>query len=480
MRKWLVLFMIGLLGMLPAAAQDETVQITWPPPVYVVSGTVEVRGTVNPPDLQAYFLEAADYNAVQPLWLPVTLPSTTPIIDGVIAAWQTGLLPDGVYQLRLNVQQQSGETVFAVVGPVRIANALEVPEGETVISQPPIVAPTEEPVVNAEPTLVPRPNPVNALPIPVGGHVTYFADTTIDLMTNAGMTWVKWQIPYLLNDTNLINVARDRINWSHAAGFNVLLSITGDVNELRDLGDEYYPRYAEFLGQIAAMNPDAIEVWNEMNIDREWPSGRISARAYVEMLRQAYEAIKAADPQVMVITGAPAPTGFFGGCSTQGCDDGDYYFNMANAGAAQYADCIGVHYNEGILPPQQQGGDPRDTYPTRYFTLMTNRAALPFRGSDIPLCFTELGYLSPEGYGPLPGNFAWATSTSVEEQATWLRDAITIASEYQSKRIAMIIVFNIDFDRYDQEDPQAGYAIIRPDGSCPACDFIGSLVTGRG
>lgn len=479
MRYWLGLF-VGLLAICaPVMAQDETVKIVWPPPVYVVSGTVEVHGTVNPPNLQYYYLEAALYDQTNPEWLPITLPVNTPVVDGVVASWQTTLLADGVYQIRLNVQTGGGSPIFAVVGPIRVANTLAVPDGEAVVS-----VPTESPVsptsVPAEPTLVPRPNVVNALPVPVGGQVTYFTDSTIDLMQSAGMTWVKWQIPFLLTDTNVINVARDRINWSHAAGFNVLLSITGEISELRDLDTEYYPRYAEFLGQIASLHPDAIEVWNEMNLDREWPAGRISARSYTEMLRQAYEAIKAVDPQVMVITGAPAPTGFFGGCSSQGCDDGDYYYNLASNGADQYADCIGVHYNEGILPPQQTGGDPRDTYPTRYFTLMANRAAAPFRGSDIPLCFTELGYLSPEGYGPLPGGFAWAGSTSIEEQSEWLRDAITIASEYQTKRIAMIVVFNVDFDRYDANDPQAGYAIIRADGTCPACETIGSLIGGNG
>ena len=40
--------------------------------------------------------------------------------------------------------------------------------------------------------------------------------------------------------------------------------------------------------------------------------------------------------------------------------------------------------------------------------------------------------------------------------------------------VEMIIVWNIDFDNYDV-DPQAGYAIIRPDGACPACETIAAL-----
>jgi len=36
-------------------------------------------------------------------------------------------------------------------------------------------------------------------------------------------------------------------------------------------------------------------------------------------------------------------------------------------------------------------------------------------------------------------------------------------------------VFNVNFTRFIDGDPQGGYAIIRPDGSCPACESIGSL-----
>ena len=78
---------------------------------------------------------------------------------------------------------------------------------------------------------------------------------------------------------------------------------------------------------------------------------------------------------------------------------------MANAGAADYADCIGVHYNEGILPPTSQGGDPRGEYQTYYSAAdaAARRLALPLM-PKVPMCMTEVGYLSPEGYGPLPGH----------------------------------------------------------------------------
>ena len=65
-------------------------------------------------------------------------------------------------------------------------------------------------------------------------------------------------------------------------------------------------------------------------------------------------------PAVLVVTGAPSPTGAEGAFGLDRVwNDDRYYLGMANAGAANYADCIGIHYNEGIIAPIQQGGDPR-------------------------------------------------------------------------------------------------------------------------
>jgi hypothetical protein len=469
-----------LLLVLPAFAQENpNVHIDFPPAVYDVAGTVDVRGTVNPPNLQSYFLEAAEYPSPAPQWIPVSLPSNTPVSNGVLAQWVTTVLPDGIYQLRLRAVLTTGETVFAVVAPIRVANHLQRPAGEGVtVPSSPTLAPTLVPQATAlpQPTTAATPM-INQLPVPVGGHVLYLKDTTAQLMRNAGMTWAKWQLPFLVNsDADFLGIARDRIALSRQQGFKVLLSITGDMNELRDMGKDYYPKFAEYLGKVAQLHPDAIEVWNEMNLDRQWPAGRIDPRAYADMLKQAYTAIKAADLNIMVITGALAPTGAEGAFGLDHVwNDDRYYQGMANAGVANTADCIGVHYNEGIISPKQRGGDPRvPDYPTRYFLSMSQRAAFPFRSSPIPLCYTELGYLTPEGYGPLPAGFEWAANTTVQEQATWLHDAIQLAAQFQTKPIALIIIWNIDFDQYDK-DPQAGYAIIRPDGSCPACQTIGSL-----
>jgi hypothetical protein len=92
-------------------------------------------------------------------------------------------------------------------------------------------------------------------------------------------------------------------------------------------------------------------------------------------------------------------------------------------------------------------------------------------GSARPLCFTELGYLSPEGFPPLPGAFGWAENVTVAQQAAWLDQVVSMAA--RSGRVRILIIWNVNFTNYDS-DPMAGFAIIRPDGSCPACALLGS------
>jgi hypothetical protein len=306
----------------------------------------------------------------------------------------------------------------------------------------------------------------------LGGHVLEMSLNTFGLMNRAGMKWVKKQIEYRLGDdpnkvANFINVAKSN-------GFKMLLGIVGDESQMGDF-NAYINSYAQFLAGVAALGVDAIEVWNEPNIDREWPAGQVNGGNYTKMLAAAYNAIKARNPNVLVISGAPAPTGFFGaaGCTANGCNDDVFMAQMAQAGAAQYMDCVGLHYNEGIIAPSAASGDPRGSYPTYYFGSMLNRGYQPFGGK--PVCFTELGYLSPEGFStPLPSNFAWAQNTSVQQHSTWLAEAATLAA--QSGKVRLMIIWNVDFPFFTATDPMGGYAIFRPGGSCPACDTLGAVM----
>jgi hypothetical protein len=318
------------------------------------------------------------------------------------------------------------------------------------------------------PTAPPPPPPSGNGAWELGGQVSDFSAP--DKMKTAGMVWVKRQLrwaPGATADAGLINDA-------HSKGFKILLSVLGNPGDIS--GGANFDNYAAYVGQLAGQGADAIEVWNEMNLDREWPAGQINPATYTDLLRRSYTQIKAANPNTIVIMGALSPTGAEGAFGLAHVwNDDRYLAGLAAAGAANYADCIGTHYNEGIVSPTQATGDPRDDYYTRYFGAMVATYYNAFGGSR-PLCFTELGYLTPEGYPPLPGAFGWARNTTLAEQAQWLGQAASLSRD--SGKVRMTIVFNVDFTVYN-DDPQAGYAILRPGGVCPACDALHNVTGGR-
>jgi hypothetical protein len=305
----------------------------------------------------------------------------------------------------------------------------------------------------------------------LGGHVTWLTDPAIQAMRSSGMTWVKKQLRYNVGD-NAEGLAADYVNVAQANGFKILIGIVGYTDQMGDF-DSYITAYADFAAQVAAKGADAIEVWNEPNIAREWPEGTISGANYTRLLAAAFNSIKAANPNTIVISGAPAPTGAEAAFPGQVVNDDNFMRQMAQAGAGSYFDCVGLHYNEGIVSPGTNAGDPRGEFPTRYFSSMLNRGKAFF--PDKPVCWTELGYLTPEGFtDPLPANFNWAANVTLAQHASWLADA---ASRSANNGVRLMIIWNINFEGI-ANDPMGGYAIIRPDGTCPACGQLGRVMGG--
>lgn len=303
----------------------------------------------------------------------------------------------------------------------------------------------------------------------LGGHANGLEAAAVTNAQAAGMKWIKKQLRYSVGDSTA--GAQNIISDVKGKGFKVLVGIVGLPAQMGDY-NTYVTQYASFVGQVAALGPDAIEVWNEPNIDREWPTGTISGARYTQLLSAAFDAIKAVNPNIIVISGAPAPTGAEAAFPGAVVNDDNFMIQMRDAGAGTKMDCLGLHYNEGIVSPTQSSGDPRDSYPTRYYSTMFNRGASLFPG--MPVCWTELGYLSGEGMGAaIPPLFAWAQNVTVAQQAQWLAEAATIAA--QSGRVRIMIVWNLNFTIWGS-DPMGGYAMMRPDGTCPACTTLGTVM----
>ncbi len=384
--------------------------------------------------------------------------------------------PEGNYAINAAVINRDGESVSQRAGaalPLFAATPTPspTPTPTPVPSPTPPPAPARlAPAANEGDASAPSGNfravapPPGSINIEMGGHVTSAgSQRAVGAMRAAGMTWMKIQARF---DWRSPPDMAGEINSAHNNGFKILVGTVGRPSELAQGGQGFVDAYTDWLARIAGQGADAIEVWNEPNLDREWPRGQISGGDYARMLAQAWGKIKAVNAGTLVISAAPAPTGV-SDRPDQVMPDNRWLREMVAGGGLDYLDCVGAHYNEGIVPPSQTSGDPRgDNYYTRYFYGMLNGYISITRR---PICFTELGYLTADGYPALSEYFSWADNVTVQQQAAWLAEAAALAS--RSGQVRLFIVWNVDFTHYGA-DPQAGYAILRPDGSCPACEAL--------
>jgi polysaccharide biosynthesis protein PslG len=295
---------------------------------------------------------------------------------------------------------------------------------------------------------------------------------TMDAVANQlGMDWIKVQIEW-----PTVHPSPDAGQWfiydgvldqAYNYGINVMLSVVGAPDWTRASGTEDgppddYGQYAAFLEELLTRyegKVQAIEVWNEQNLDREWRTANgVNPEDYVRFLEVAYEAIKAHDPNIIVISGALSPTG--SGDWVRWADDFEWLDRALAAGMLDYADCVGAHhngYNVGPDVPFDQTGSAPDAA-TAVFrgpfdnphhswsfktTLDTYAAKVQAVDPDMKLCVTEFGWPSSEGYDQPPEGFGFAADNTLEEQATYIVDAFQLMRE--SGDVWLTFLFNFDY-----------------------------------
>jgi hypothetical protein len=314
------------------------------------------------------------------------------------------------------------------------------------------------------------------------------------------MGWIKQQLRW-----GVFSPAPDQFDWSgfdrvinaaNARGLKVMLSIvtapawshpnlaatTDDPGAINGPPDDLNA-YAKFVGEVVDRYPGkvhAIEIWNEQNIDAEWRTTPqvVSPEKYVEMLKLAYQTIKAKDPNIIVISGALAPTGYFvGGCTEAGCDDGPYLKRLFSDGFLQYVDCVGVHANGYNVPPDKTINDGYTDPTATYRGPFTNpipqwffRSTLELYRDTVqnqkPLCVTEFGWASNEGFGVTVPTYEFAADNTLQEQADYIVQAFKLMKDWGYVKLAFL--FNLD---YAQKSPNgannrtADWSILGLDGS---------------
>ena len=129
--------------------------ISYPPPVYVVRDSVDIRGTVTLATMRNFFIEfrplvldmMMDDAEEDRQWFPATLPRIEAVQDDVLGAWNTVTLRDGLYELRLTINTGGEMPEYFRVSPIRVEN------------NPPSYAAEQQVIAEPEPTSTPEPPP---------------------------------------------------------------------------------------------------------------------------------------------------------------------------------------------------------------------------------------------------------------------------------------------------------------------------------
>lgn len=100
--------------------------------------------------------------------------------------------------------------------------------------------------------------------------------------------------------------------------------------------------FVDYAAAVAARYQGKIryyQVWNEPNLYPEWGDQTVNAEAYTELLCRTHDALKAIDPDIVVITGALGPTIDLSGRNAY---DLLYLQRMYQAGAGDCFDILSV------------------------------------------------------------------------------------------------------------------------------------------
>jgi polysaccharide biosynthesis protein PslG len=373
----------------------------------------------------------------------------------------------------------------------------------------------------AGPTPEPTTPPIEDRSFQVGIQVQTSPDGNIenqdiwtrDVTEKLQLPWIKQQVRW-----ELVEPERGEFSWNTVGigvrsarrfGRKLMVSVVTAPDWARqpnvDLSKHGPPAdpqdYVNFITELLNRFGDdihAIEIWNEQNLDREWMSTRgLNAAEYVELLRQSYQAIKAINPNIIVISGALSPGG--GWTESDGrvsaVDDFSYLDGLIASGILNYTDCVGVHHNGYNIGPNvpwdQVPNDPNATFRgpfdnahhswSFYSTLQTYNTKVKSAGGNQPLCITEFGWATTEDLDGTPAGFGFADDNTLEEQAEWTVEALNSMEEWGFVWLAFIWNFNYAPQAgWDPANDNVPYSFIGPDWvHRPVYDAVAEWSTAR-
>jgi polysaccharide biosynthesis protein PslG len=345
----------------------------------------------------------------------------------------------------------------------------------------PAVTPPESIVASPTPTPTPVPKPDIGVQ---GQFIGPDGDNDIRLAAHLGVGWIKQQI-----DWNSVEYARGLYHWeeldhlvaeAQQRGLKIMFSVArapgfsrpepveedgppGDFSIFRDFMHALSTRYKRRVA--------AYELWNEPNLKREWRGHNLSAAKFVELVKAGAEGVREGDPDVIVISGAPAVTGIDDG--VEAIDDRRFLREMIAAGVGDLVDVIGVHPYGAANPPDERAADAvhlrlgYNNHPSFFFldTIEDYHAILGEAKINKPLWVTEFGWPSIENFGEVDtSGWDYARDVTEADQAAYLLRALELRRD--RSWLGPFMIWNLNIAPLLGADrSESAYSLLRPDGS---------------
>ncbi len=303
------------------------------------------------------------------------------------------------------------------------------------------------------------------------------ASRDIQVIRDAGFGWVK--VNFGWRD---IELQKGVFDWSHtdqivemanAEELDIVVRVdhqpewagggyptNGPPDNYQDLADFFSALASRYRGRIRA-----YEVWNEPNLAREWGGKLPDPGDYVKLLRVCYQAIKAADPNAMVISAGLSPTGTW---NDQSRPDDWYLESMyiAMGGSSDgYFDVLGAHGAGFKSPPEQDPAvveaDPSlGGHRSMCFRHVEDLRAIMVKYGDQnkQIALLEFGWTSD----PRPDSPYHWHAVSEDTKADYLVRAYQYAKEHWSPWIGLMSLIYVCDPDWTPDDEQYWWAITDP------------------
>lgn len=304
----------------------------------------------------------------------------------------------------------------------------------------------------------------------------------VDRAQFMGLGWIKTQVNWAEMEPEPgvfaapFTVLRDNLIYAGQRGFQIMISVVNAPDWARPpeaRGNQDGPpadpqQLANFIGtlldQWGTGYINAIEIWNEPNLLREWTGRPMTGSEYRRYFEPAYAAIRARSSEIVVITAGPAPAG-----DTPGGSVNDRtWLRQLYASGLPTSDpnfAIGIHPYGWANPPDarccaspSQGWDDQ-----RFFFFLDNiadyRQIMIENGHENGrLWATEFGWATfqglryrdhvsgPPAIPPADPGLGWMNLLTEAQQAEYILRAFELAQTGElSTFMGPMILWNLNF-----------------------------------